>query len=119
MSPNLKAPGTKRLKQLKFVLLLSNPAFKFNVRRYTLEDTIRTVESYSDIIVLRHFAAGAARRAADVTKHSPVINAGDGPGQHPTQALLDVYTIQKELGRLDNIKAGPASISSPFVSAQL
>jgi aspartate carbamoyltransferase catalytic subunit len=71
----------------------------------TLEDTIRTVEGYSDIIVLRHFEKGAARRAANVID-GPVINAGDGPGEHPTQALLDTYTIYKELGRLDNIKVG-------------
>jgi aspartate carbamoyltransferase catalytic subunit len=71
----------------------------------TLEDTIRTVEGYSDIIVLRHYEEGAARRAADVID-APVINAGDGPGQHPTQALLDTYTIYNELGRLDDIKVG-------------
>ncbi|PUZ50805.1 hypothetical protein GQ55_6G089500 [Panicum hallii var. hallii] len=71
----------------------------------TLEDTIRTVEGYSDIIVLRHFESGAARRAAD-TANIPVINAGDGPGQHPTQALLDVYTIKREIGTLDGIKLG-------------
>lgn len=69
----------------------------------TLEDTIRIVEGYSDVIVMRHFESGAARRAADVAS-VPIINAGDGPGQHPTQALLDVYTIQKEIGRLDGIK---------------
>ena len=68
----------------------------------TLEDTIRIVEGYSDVIVLRHYESGSARRAADVAK-VPIINAGDGPGQHPTQALLDVYTIQKEIGRLDGI----------------
>ncbi|MGA1195750.1 MAG: aspartate carbamoyltransferase [Candidatus Latescibacterota bacterium] len=69
----------------------------------TLEDTIRIVEGYSDVIVMRHFESGAARRAADVAS-VPIINAGDGPGQHPTQALLDVYTIQKEIGHLDGIK---------------
>lgn len=71
----------------------------------TLEDTIRTVEGYSDIIVLRHFESGAARRAA-TTASIPVINAGDGPGQHPTQALLDIYTIEREIGKLDGIKVG-------------
>ncbi|CAH9120257.1 unnamed protein product [Cuscuta epithymum] len=65
--------------------------------------TIRTVEGYSDIIVMRHFESGAARRAA-ATASIPVINAGDGPGQHPTQALLDVYTIEREIGKLDGIK---------------
>ena len=68
----------------------------------TLEDTIRIVEGYADVIVLRHFEGGSSRRAADVAS-VPIINAGDGPGQHPTQALLDVYTIQKEIGRLDGI----------------
>ena len=69
----------------------------------TLEDTMRTVEGYADIIVLRHFTAGSAKRAAAAIG-KPLINAGDGPGQHPTQALLDVYTIRKEIGRLDNVK---------------
>ena len=68
----------------------------------TLEDTIRIVEGYSDVIVLRHYEGGSARRAADAAS-VPIINAGDGPGQHPTQALLDVYTIQKEIGGLDGI----------------
>src|SRR5712692_3441685 len=69
----------------------------------TLEDTIRIVSGYSDVIVLRHNEEGAARRAAAVSD-VPVINAGDGKGQHPTQALLDVYTIRDELGRLDGIQ---------------
>lgn len=69
----------------------------------TLEDTMRTVEGYADIIVLRHFTAGSAKRAAAAIG-KPLINAGDGPGQHPTQALLDVYTIRKEIGRLDDVK---------------
>lgn len=69
----------------------------------TLEDTIRIIEGYSDVIVMRHFESGSARRAADVAG-VPIINAGDGPGQHPTQALLDVYTIRKEIGRLDGIR---------------
>ena len=69
----------------------------------SLEDTIRIVEGYADVIVLRHYESGSARRAADVAT-APIINAGDGPGQHPTQALLDVYTIHKEIGRLDGIK---------------
>eukprot|EP00850_Spirogloea_muscicola_P011543 SM000072S21177 [mRNA] locus=s72:94485:96457:+ [translate_table: standard] len=100
----------------------------------TLEDTIRTVEGYADLIVLRHFESGSAQAAASVAS-VPIINAGDGPGQHPTQigsgslprgygdllpacrradicsapdwqALLDIYTIQREIGRLDNIKVG-------------
>jgi aspartate carbamoyltransferase catalytic subunit len=69
----------------------------------TLEDTIRIVSGYSDVIVLRHNEEGAARRAAAVSD-VPVINAGDGKGQHPTQALLDTYTIRDELGRLDGVQ---------------
>ena len=69
----------------------------------TLEDSIRIVAGYSDVIVLRHHEQGAARRAAAVSD-VPVINAGDGKGQHPTQALLDLYTIQDELGRVDGVR---------------
>jgi len=68
----------------------------------TLEDTIRIVSGYADVIVLRHNEEGAARRAAAVSS-VPVINAGDGPGQHPTQALLDLYTVRNELGRIDGV----------------
>ncbi|MEK6987469.1 MAG: aspartate carbamoyltransferase, partial [Candidatus Thermoplasmatota archaeon] len=63
----------------------------------TLADTIRMVEAYSDAIVLRHPQEGAARLAAEFTE-KPVINAGDGAGQHPTQTLLDLYTIWDERG---------------------
>ena len=63
----------------------------------TLADTIRMVEAYSDVIVLRHPQEGAARLAAEFTER-PVINAGDGAGQHPTQTLLDLYTIWDEKG---------------------
>ncbi|GAC1654401.1 MAG: aspartate carbamoyltransferase [Candidatus Dormibacteraceae bacterium] len=69
----------------------------------TLEDTIRIVNGYADVIVLRHPEEGAARRAAAVSQ-VPVINAGDGRGQHPTQALLDIYTIRAELGRIDGVE---------------
>jgi aspartate carbamoyltransferase catalytic subunit len=69
----------------------------------TLEDTIRILNGYADVIVMRHYESGAARRAADVSR-VPIINAGDGTGQHPTQAFLDLYTIQKELGRIDGIQ---------------
>ncbi len=68
----------------------------------TLEDTIRIVSGYADVIVLRHNEEGAARRAAAVSS-VPIINAGDGPGQHPTQALLDLYTVRNELGRIDGV----------------
>ena len=69
----------------------------------TLEDTIRIVSGYADVIVLRHSEEGAARRAAAVST-VPIINAGDGPGQHPTQALLDLYTIRDELSRIDGVQ---------------
>ncbi|MEZ4768820.1 MAG: aspartate carbamoyltransferase [Caldilineales bacterium] len=69
----------------------------------TLADTVRTLEQYSDAIVLRHPDIGAAKVAADYAS-VPVINAGDGAGEHPTQALLDLYTIQQELGRIDGLK---------------
>ena len=68
----------------------------------TLEDTIKIVNQYADIIVLRHFEAGSALRASQVSQ-VPIINAGDGAGQHPTQALLDLYTIERELGHIDDI----------------
>jgi aspartate carbamoyltransferase catalytic subunit len=70
----------------------------------TLEDTIRVVSNFCDVIVLRHTEVGAAKRASLVSS-VPVINAGDGKGgQHPTQALLDLYTIYKELGYIDGLK---------------
>jgi aspartate carbamoyltransferase catalytic subunit len=72
------------------------------VKGETIEDTIRIVESYADVIAIRHPMAGAAETAASVAS-VPIVNAGDGPHEHPTQALLDLYTIQAELGRLDNL----------------
>ena len=69
----------------------------------TLVDTVRTVSQYADVIVLRHPRTGSAKEAADATP-VPIINAGDGTGQHPTQAILDIYTIYKELGSLKNLK---------------
>jgi aspartate carbamoyltransferase catalytic subunit len=68
----------------------------------TLEDTIRIMNGYADVIVIRHYEVGAAKRAAAVSR-VPVINAGDGVGQHPTQALLDLYTIRKEIGKIDGL----------------
>lgn len=73
------------------------------IKGETVEDTIRTVSTYADAIVLRHKIAGAAEAAASVSS-VPVINAGDGAGEHPTQALLDLYTIHLEKGRLDNLQ---------------
>lgn len=69
----------------------------------TLEDTVRILNGYADVIVLRHYEVGAALRASCVSR-VPVINAGDGVGQHPTQALLDLYTIRKEIGRIDGLR---------------
>ena len=69
----------------------------------SIGDTALTVSQYADVIVMRHPQIGSAGEAAEVAT-VPVINAGDGAGQHPTQALLDVYTIQKEIGRLDGIQ---------------
>ncbi len=68
----------------------------------SLPDTVRTLECYADVIVLRHPETGSAAIAAKAA-HKPVINAGDGIGEHPTQALLDTFTIMEELGRLDNL----------------
>jgi len=69
----------------------------------SLADTIRVVENYCDLILIRHWMEGAARLAAESTE-IPVINAGDGTNQHPTQTLLDLYTMRKRRGRLDNLK---------------
>ena len=73
----------------------------------SLEDTIQVVTGYADAIVLRHPEVGAVERVARVAK-VPVLSAGDGAGQHPTQGLLDLYTIKKELGRLDHLRVGLA-----------
>ncbi|KYK26094.1 MAG: aspartate carbamoyltransferase [Candidatus Proteinoplasmatales archaeon SG8-5] len=66
----------------------------------TLADTIRMAAAYSDVIVLRHPQEGAAKLASEFSD-VPVINAGDGAGQHPTQTLLDLFTIKKEVGKID------------------
>jgi aspartate carbamoyltransferase catalytic subunit len=63
------------------------------------------MSSYADIVVLRHPERGAAERASKVTRCA-LINAGDGTGQHPTQALLDIYTIREELGTSNKISVG-------------
>jgi len=68
----------------------------------SLPDTVRTLEQYADAIVLRHPVVGSAREAAAAAS-KPILNAGDGSGEHPTQALLDLYTIRDELGRLDGL----------------
>jgi aspartate carbamoyltransferase catalytic subunit len=68
----------------------------------TLSDTIRMMDGYSDAIVIRHPVEGAARFAADIAAH-PVINAGDGGNQHPTQTLIDLYTIKKLKGKIEGL----------------
>ena len=68
-----------------------------------LADTIRTVENYADIIALRHPLEGAAKLAAEFSK-VPILNAGSGAEEHPTQALMDLYTMQKEKGTIDGLK---------------
>ena len=73
-----------------------------SVKGETLEDTMRVFENYSDAVVMRHFQQGTLLRAANAVS-IPVINAGDGIGEHPTQALLDAYTIYNKTGTLNNI----------------
>ncbi|HEY8742948.1 MAG TPA: aspartate carbamoyltransferase [Chloroflexota bacterium] len=82
------------------VLTMSDPAASSTSKGETLDDTARIVERYADLIVLRHPQDGAAREVAALVS-IPVINAGDGTGEHPTQALLDLFTIRQERGRLD------------------
>jgi len=77
--------------------------FSSAIKGETVEDTIRIVAGYADAIVIRHHEQGAAHRAAMVSA-VPILNAGDGPGEHPTQALLDLYTIKHELGRIDGLR---------------
>lgn len=77
--------------------------FSSAIKGETVEDTVRIVSGYADGIIIRHFEMGAAARAAKASP-VPVINGGDGPGEHPTQALLDLYTIHNELGRIDDLK---------------
>ncbi|MDB5183027.1 MAG: carbamoyl-phosphate synth [Candidatus Saccharibacteria bacterium] len=73
------------------------------VKGETLEDTIKTINCYADGIVIRHPEVGSAEEAAKVSD-VPIINAGDGAGLHPTQGLLDLYTIQKSKGKIDGLK---------------
>ncbi len=68
----------------------------------SLPDTVRTLEAYADVIVLRHPETGSAALAAKYAR-KPIINAGDGIGEHPTQALLDLFTIREELGHIDGL----------------
>ncbi len=81
----------------------NGPEFSSAAKGESLEDAIKVINYYADVIVLRHPESGASARAATVSR-VPIINAGDGAGQHPTQALLDMYTIQRELGGIDGIR---------------
>lgn len=84
------------------VIPISEVKFSSVAKGESLPDTVRTLECYADVIVLRHHEKGAAQIAADAAR-KPIINAGDGPGEHPTQALLDLFTIREELGRIDGV----------------
>ncbi len=76
--------------------------FSSNTKGESLEDTIKVVSGYADIVAIRHFEIGAAKRAASISS-IPIVNAGDGAGQHPTQALLDLYTIQDHFEDLNGL----------------
>jgi aspartate carbamoyltransferase len=84
------------------VIAINDVSYSSVTKGETLTDTIRTMEAYSDVIVLRHPEIGSATLAAKYAK-KPIINAGDGAGEHPTQALLDLFTIKAELGHIDGL----------------
>ena len=84
------------------VIGFSDPKATSSSKGETLKDTIMMVSNYADIIVMRHYLEGAARYATEVTE-TPIINAGDGANQHPSQTMLDLYSILKTQGRLDNL----------------
>lgn len=84
------------------VIGFSDPGTSSSVKGETLKDTIKMVSNYADLIVMRHFLEGAARYATEVTE-VPIINAGDGANQHPSQTMLDLYSIYKTQGRLTDL----------------
>ena len=84
------------------VIGFTDPKVTSSTKGETLKDTIMMVSNYADVIVMRHYLEGAARYAAEISP-VPVINAGDGANQHPTQTLLDLYSIHKTQGTLDNL----------------
>jgi aspartate carbamoyltransferase catalytic subunit len=84
------------------VITSSDPGSSSSVKGETLSDTVRIVDSYVDMLVLRHPAAGAARAAARLAR-GPVINAGDGSREHPTQTLCDLYALRCERGRISGL----------------
>ncbi len=83
------------------VIGFSDPKATSSSKGETLKDTIKMVSNYADIIVMRHYLEGAARYASEVTE-VPVVNAGDGAHQHPSQTMLDLYSIYKTQGTLEN-----------------
>ena len=85
------------------IIGFSDAATSSSSKGETLKDTITMVSSYADLIIMRHPLEGAARYAAEVSAVS-VINAGDGANQHPSQTMLDLYSIRKTQGKLDNLK---------------
>jgi len=74
------------------------------IKGETMEDTIRVIETYSDLIIMRHQEPYSVQKAAQAASFIPVINAGDGPHEHPTQTLLDMYTLEERFGSLNNLK---------------
>lgn len=85
------------------VIGFSDAATSSSSKGETLKDTIKMVSNYADIIIMRHYLEGAALYATQVTQ-APVINAGDGAHQHPTQTMLDLYSMKKTQGHLDHLK---------------
>ncbi|MEX1019825.1 MAG: aspartate carbamoyltransferase [Litorilinea sp.] len=85
------------------VIPINNVQYSSVTKGESLPDTVRTLESYADVIVLRHPEVGAAAMAARYAA-KPIINAGDGVGEHPTQALLDLFTIVEDLGNVDGLR---------------
>lgn len=84
------------------VIPISEVRYSSVAKGESLPDTIRTLEAYADVIVLRHPETGSAALAAKYAR-KPIINAGDGVGEHPTQALLDLFTIREELGDIEGL----------------
>jgi aspartate carbamoyltransferase catalytic subunit len=84
------------------VIGFSDPAATSTSKGETLKDTIKMVSNYVDLIIMRHYLEGAARYATEVTD-VPIVNAGDGANQHPSQTMLDLYSILKTQGTLENL----------------
>ena len=85
------------------VVSIKDPKTSSQAKGENLYDTIMTMGQYVDCLIIRHPEIGAVEEIATYSP-VPIINAGDGAGQHPTQALLDLYTIERELGKIDNLK---------------